>query len=689
MKRFALAGFAVAAIALGLAACSGSSSKSDTSASVTPAGTTATRTIIFVWDGLRPDSVNATDTPNLYGMGQKGVVFSDNHSTYPTFTMMNGSSFATGSFPATSGFYGNTFWTPPQGTSGTIPSGNGASGAATDYVDPVFTEDWSILNTLDAYYGNQLLMVQTLFQAAQSKGLVTAAVGKSGAAFLQDLKKGGYFLDENTVFPQSLVTELQNANYALPANVVHAYTSGAVTLASNNGNPTAQAATVQFTLPNGVKANDPTDASGAKATADNQYMMNVYLNYILPQKKPDLSLVWFRDPDSTEHAYGPGSANYKLALKAQDTRLGELLTTLQTLGWDKTTNVIVVSDHAHSNVSGDTTLFPLRAISASALGSVDQTNGFSTSGDVRSAELLSRAGFTHVYDGSGCLQSGMAGIKADGTNVLPVLTDTTGSVCGTAGAKYQTASYKVPATLPTGTSGDQPIVIAANGGSDYFYVPSHDQATVQKLVSFLQKREEYGSIFVDSRYTPAIAGTLPLSMINLENVSRKGNGQPDVVVSLSYNETQLINGLPGIEYESFQGNRGMHGSFSPIDVHNTLIAYGPSFQSGIKDTQPSGNVDVAPTVAYLLGTSLPQADGRVLYEALVSTLNPNNVTQQVGTGNASSSTSGLSFQSPVDPSGATLDASLTGAYTVNLVTKKLVQGGKTYTYFDYAKVTRQ
>jgi predicted AlkP superfamily pyrophosphatase or phosphodiesterase len=67
------------------------------------------RTIITVWDGLRPDAVNPVDTPNLYALGQQGVQFVDNHATYPTFTMMNGSSFATGSFPKTSGFYGNTF----------------------------------------------------------------------------------------------------------------------------------------------------------------------------------------------------------------------------------------------------------------------------------------------------------------------------------------------------------------------------------------------------------------------------------------------------------------------------------------------------------------------------------------------------------------------------------------------------
>jgi len=653
-------------------------------------GAPASKTIIFVWDGLRPDSVNATDTPRLAALRTQGTWFADNHATYPTFTMMNGSGFATGSFPATSGFYGNTFWTPPQSGSTPIPAGNGAGGTPADYTDPVFTEDWSILTTLDAYYGNQLLLVQTLFQAAQAKGLKTATVGKSGAAFIQDLKKGGLILDENTVFPLSLATELQGAGIALPKNVVNAYPAGTVTLAAGNGNPTAQAATDTFPLPNGVNANNPADTSGAKATAANKYMMDAYLGYILPNKSPDLSLIWFRDPDSTEHAYGPGSANHKLALKAQDDRLGELLDKLAALHLDTTTNVIVVSDHAHSNVSGPSALFPLRAISGGALGAVDAANGFSTSGDVRSADLLTRAGFTHVYDGSGCLKSGMSGILADGSTVYPVLTDTAGTVCGTAGTTYQTASFKVPATLPSGTAGDQPIVIAANGGSDYFYVPSHDAATVQKLVTVLQRREEYGAVFIDSRYG-ALAGTIPLSTIKLENATRQDKGQPDVVASFNFDDTQLVNGVPGIEFESFQGNRGMHGSFSPIDVHNTLLASGPSFKAAATVSTPSGNVDLAPTIAYLIGSSLPAADGRVLYEALVPANNTGNISPTVTASvlNPTSIAAGLRFELPTDPSGATADTALTaGTYSIDLSVKDLSQAGKTYRYFDQARPVR-
>jgi predicted AlkP superfamily pyrophosphatase or phosphodiesterase len=70
------------------------------------------RIIIYVWDGFRPDSVNPVDTPNLYAMREAGVNFIDNHATYPTFTMMNAASFATGSFGGTTGYYGNTLWQP-------------------------------------------------------------------------------------------------------------------------------------------------------------------------------------------------------------------------------------------------------------------------------------------------------------------------------------------------------------------------------------------------------------------------------------------------------------------------------------------------------------------------------------------------------------------------------------------------
>jgi arylsulfatase A-like enzyme len=62
---------------------------------------------------------------------------------------------------------------------------------------------------------------------------------------------------------------------------------------------------------------------------------------------------------------------------------------------------------------------------------------------------------------------------------------------------------------------------------------------------------------------------------------------------------------------------GSHGGGSPAELHNTLIANGPSFKSGLKSRLASGNIDIAPTVLKLLGLPIPDHfDGRVLSEAL-------------------------------------------------------------------------
>jgi predicted AlkP superfamily pyrophosphatase or phosphodiesterase len=632
------------------------------------------KVILFVWDGLRPDSIDPTNTPNLYGLAQKGVFFSDNHSTYPTFTMMNAGSLATGDFPYKTGFYGNTIWRPGA-------SGTNSAGQTVDFNQPVYTEDYKVLQDLNNYYNNQLLLVSTTLQAAQKAGLKTAVVGKSGAAFLFDYKKGGIILDERMAYPLSFAQELQNAGYPLPKYTPFAYDNGSITLSQNNGDPTGSLPVKR--LNDGVTS-DPTDMSGSPYCNANTYMMNVYLNYILPNKNPDVSVIWFRDPDSTQHVYGLGVYNYKLALKCMDSLLGQLLDTLKQKGLDKTTDIIIVSDHGHNTVSGDLSLFPLRKIINGQVdissNGIDNVNGYSVSGDVRLADLLTRAGFSHVYDGRGCVYDPvLSGIKADGTPVYPTKTDTDGSICGKAGKKYTTASFKVPENLPRDA-----IVIAPNGGSEYLYVPSKDSNIIKQVVSYLQSREEFGAIFVDDKYGP-ISGTFPLSLVKLENTAGRN---PDIIVSYNYDENAVVQGMKGIEYESFNLRRGMHGSFSPFDVHNTLIAYGPDFKSGSIDNLPTGNVDVAPTIAYILGLSLPNTDGRILAEAILNPPGGTIPSSVISKCINSDKVSNLKFMLPTDPDGKNID-NLQGIYYVKICTKTLSYQGNTYTYFDYAKGVRQ
>ena len=65
--------------------------------------------------------------------------------------------------------------------------------------------------------------------------------------------------------------------------------------------------------------------------------------------------------------------------------------------------------------------------------------------------------------------------------------------------------------------------------------------------------------------------------------------------------------------------KGTHASLSRFDMNNTLVASGPDFKQGHVSDVPSGNIDVAPTILWLLGVepAVP-LDGRVLHEALAS-----------------------------------------------------------------------
>jgi len=430
-------------------------------------------------------------------------------------------------------------------------------------------------------------------------------------------------------------------------------------------------------LSDGVDIN-PDDSSGSPPAAANRWLMSVFLDYILPHKHPDLSVVWLRNPDSTEHAFGVGSPNYHLALQAQDELLGMLEDRLREMGLERSTDLIVVSDHAHSNVSGPLDLFPPRRVENGKMGQIDLDNGYSVSGDVRLAHELSMAGI-RAYDSGGCAWDPiMSGIKADGTQLHPDKAAAAGA-CANHAVKYTTPDYgMLHPFLPR-----ESFVVVANGGSDYLYQPDHDPERIRKAVRFLQSHEEYGAIFVDERYGD-IPGTLPLSRVRLENAEGRN---PDIVVGYSFDEHAVIRGMPGIEFEGTSGhaNRGMHGSFSPIDVHNTLIAAGPDFASGFTDTLPSGNVDVAPTVAHIFGLALPHADGRPLLEALQGRTHVDaaKYSVQPRTITPVAPASGLSIESPL--------GSATGktTYSFDLHIKELQRGGETYTYFDFAKAVRK
>ncbi|MCL2449895.1 MAG: alkaline phosphatase family protein, partial [Polyangiaceae bacterium] len=559
--------------------------------------------ILFVWDGLRPDSITREDTPALAELQATGSRFSRHHAIYPSFTMVNAAGFATGAYPAEHAYFGNTIYV----ADGFLAGGDDSAGRPIPWNQPVFTEDGALLRQLDAHYRERgqrgLLLVETLFERAQAAGLQTATVGKVGPAALQDLPRRGVVVDSRQVWPLDVARGIQ-ASLGLPPTAARAFDAGRLP-ATDGGNPVAEGARV--TLSDGVTP-DPEDDAGSPYTEVSHWLARAFVDYVLPVERPDLAVLWLPNPDSTEHLYGPGTPNSRDALRATDRELGHLEDKLAELGIADTTDLIVASDHGHSTVSGPQTLFPLRPLTRSKPREVDVTRldpeGHSVSGAVRLADLMRHANPRfQAFDGNECVRD-------------PVLTgiDRSGRML------YETASCTTPGYLVPSAPGQldrDAVVVADNGGTEYVYVPSHDDTLIGRIVRFLQSRPEIGPIFVARRAGDAAPwpGTLPLAAVGLQDEAGRA---PDVVASFAWNDRAVVAGLRGTEFESSRAaQRGMHGSFGPTDIRNVLVARGPSFARAFVDARPTGNVDVAPTIAHLLGLELPRARGWCIAEALV------------------------------------------------------------------------
>jgi hypothetical protein len=156
------------------------------------------------------------------------------------------------------------------------------------------------------------------------------------------------------------------------------------------------------------------------------------------------------------------------------------------------------------------------------------------------------------------------------------------------------------------------VVVAPNGSTDLVYVPGHDSAVVTRVVAAAQRRGDVGAIFVAKWYAP-VAGALVLA----EVFADAGDAGPDVVVTYAFDPDALGAGDFGASFADSANLRGTTGGGARAELVVPMLAVGAHLRHGFVDPLPSGNVDVAPTIARILGLTLTACDGRVLDEALL------------------------------------------------------------------------
>jgi arylsulfatase A-like enzyme len=303
------------------------------------------------------------------------------------------------------------------------------------------------------------------------------------------------------------------------------------------------------------------------------WLMKATTRIVLPHfkqaGKPFALLFWSRDPDMSQHntkdsvgetAPGINGPSGLAGTRDADFMLGELRAALKAQGLDQNTDIFVTADHGFLTIDHES-----------------QTSPSAQDGQIKGGFLLADLG---------------TALK------LP---------------KINNAALGADAAAPD-------IVLAANGGSDLIYLPRADaKAMAGRIVEFLSTQDYVSGIFVNDRLGK-VAGTLPMSAVNL--IGSAKTPVPDLYVNFRTFAGDCDNSLQceiGVHDTGLQTGQGSHGSLSRGETRNFMAAIGPDFKAGFADPAPVSNADIAPTMAHLAGIALAprgRLTGRVITEAL-------------------------------------------------------------------------
>jgi predicted AlkP superfamily pyrophosphatase or phosphodiesterase len=157
---------------------------------------------------------------------------------------------------------------------------------------------------------------------------------------------------------------------------------------------------------------------------------------------------------------------------------------------------------------------------------------------------------------------------------------------------------------------DTPSIVSDGGA---IYVRDGDERAISSIVAALQKTAGVGAIFTAAAQPGSLDGRVP-GTLSFEAIHWNHARSAQILYSPDWTDRPNAYGLRGTVAS---GGVAGHGSSSPFDVHNTLIAAGPDLKQRFTDDTPSANVDFTPTFLRLLGITPPASvQGRPLIEAL-------------------------------------------------------------------------
>ena len=215
--------------------------------------------------------------------------------------------------------------------------------------------------------------------------------------------------------------------------------------------------------------------------------------------------------------------------------------------------------------------------------------------------------------------------------------------------------------LPAAPPGGPPGIVAGGGA---IYVRDRDAARIAGIVRALQGTPGVGAVFTRAARTGDLDGRLP-GTLSFDSVRWSHARSADILFSPDWTDATNSHGYAGAS--ASDGVAG-HGSSSPYDIHNVLLAAGPDLKERAVVRAPTGNVDFAPSFLFALGLPVPPSmRGRLLDEAFKTGPGPSSLHVQ-----------------PVRHMVRTPD----GSYELTAIFSTVESGGRRHSYLDRTIVRR-
>jgi hypothetical protein len=258
-----------------------------------------TRIVLVVFDGLRPDVVDRRRMPNLARLREDGAWFANARSVFPSETRVASPSLSTGCRPGGHGLVANTLFDARIARERLLRTKNPADLAmlANGRMSPLARPS----------------LPERLAAAGRSFALV-ATCSPGAAMLMHPLGEAG---------------------------------GGFRWIADETEGETASAMAERF---------GPVPDAEVPNLRRLEHAGRILLEHVLPERRPDVALIWLSEPDLSFHYAGLGAPQSLQALAAADAVLGRVMAWREQQPDRKDIVIVALSDHGHVTGEGKLSL---------------------------------------------------------------------------------------------------------------------------------------------------------------------------------------------------------------------------------------------------------------------------------------------------------------------------------------------